>query len=275
MVKKREFIDDYFNIFQDNSPCKKMTFKAFCSRHRISTKTGYKYINRYKERGYDGLEELSRAPLNSPNKVKPEAIDLIVSTRIKHPCWGPETLKKYLENKTKGKIVLPSPSTIGYILNQNNLISQSSSLNKKLLCRFERDQPNELWQMDFKGHFQLGDKTTCYPLTILDDCSRFNLALRGCKNESEEAVKPHLKCVFESYGLPKQINVDNGSPWGNSSLTSYTKLCVWLMTLGVQVTHSRPRHPQTNGKIERFHRTLKEELLKRQFLKNMPRETEY
>jgi hypothetical protein len=112
----------------------------------------------------------------------------------------------------------------------------------------------------------LHNKETCYPLTILDDHSRFSLGIRSCANEQFSSVFQHLHEIFSEYGLPNQINVDNGNPWGNSRLFQHTKLTVWLMRLGILVTHSRPKHPQTNGKIERFHRTLKKDVISRNII---------
>jgi hypothetical protein len=125
---------------------------------------------------------------------------------------------------------------------------------------FERGRPNELWQMDFKGHVALS-RGRCHPLTVLDDCSRFSLCLAACANEQGETVQGHLRQAFRRYGLPDWIITDNGAPWGERTETPYTPLGVWLMRLGVGISHSRPYHPQTLGKEERFHRTLKAEVL--------------
>jgi transposase InsO family protein len=152
---------------------------------------------------------------------------------------------------------------VNSILKRNNLIDIEESLKRQKLIRFERENPNDLWQMDFKGKFQLLTKQSCYPLTIIDDHSRFSLSIKACANEQYLTAKKQLIHVFETYGLPNQINVDNGNPWGNSKLLPHTTLTVWLMRLGIKVTHSRPRHPQTNGKCERFHRTLKNDLISR------------
>jgi len=126
---------------------------------------------------------------------------------------------------------------------------------------FERGAPNELWQMDFKGHFAL-IQGRCHPLTILDD-SRFSLALRACTDQREERVRRELERVFRCYGLPQRMLMDNGAPWGWDDDHPYTRLTVWLLRLGVGVSPSRAYHPQTQGKIERFHRTLKAEVLSR------------
>jgi hypothetical protein len=129
--------------------------------------------------------------------------------------------------------------------------------------RFEMERPNELWQMDFKGYFTLDDRGTCHPLTILDDHSRFLLGLRACSNETRLTVQKHLVSVFRQYGLPDRMLMDNGSPWGDSG-QAYTTLTVWLIRLGIAVSHGHPYHPQTQGKDERLHRTLQEELLNQQ-----------
>jgi transposase InsO family protein len=114
--------------------------------------------------------------------------------------------------------------------------------------------------MDFKGHFEI-PAGTCYPLTVLNDHSRFLLCLSACPDQQTETVQDALTRVFRQYGLPKRILCDNGPPWGSDAQHRFTKLCAWLMRLGIQVSHGRPYHPQTQGKDERFHRTLKEELL--------------
>jgi transposase InsO family protein len=118
--------------------------------------------------------------------------------------------------------------------------------------------------MDFKGHFAVG-RERCHPLTVLDDHSRYNLCLRACSNEQGLTVQGHLTDTFGHYGLPQRIGVDNGSPWGDSFDSPYTPLVAWLIRLGVAVSHSRPYHPQTLGKDERFHRTLQAELLRERF----------
>jgi hypothetical protein len=126
--------------------------------------------------------------------------------------------------------------------------------------RFEHERPNALWQMDFKGHFAHA-VGRCHPLTVLDDHSRYVVCLSACADELSETVQERLIGVFRRYGLPERMNVDNGSPWGDGAGGRYTVLTVWLLRLGVRLSHSRPYHPQTNGKDERFHRTLKRDVL--------------
>lgn len=225
----------------------------------ISRKTAYKWIARYKEEGVLGLQEKSRAPLCSPGRIATPSVDLILKTRSKFPAWGGRKLRKYLENE--GHTDLPSESSINRILNRFGKILDEDSKKRKPWIRFERKRPNELWQMDFKGHFELGN-SRCHPLTVLDDHSRFSICLRAYKGETLESVQEGLTEAFIRYGLPEAMTMDNGSPWKGSYPHSMSRLTVWLSRLGIRVGHSTPRHPQTQGKDERFHRSLKEELLR-------------
>jgi len=237
-------------------------FSLLCNEFQITRKTGYRLINAYRQMGSKGLVPKSKKPLSSPTKTDAKIEEEIINIRFKKPTWGARKIIKYLTKK--GFNALPSPSTVTAILKRHNLISIEESLKRQKLIRFERESPNDLWQMDFKGKFQLLTKQTCYPLTIIDDHSRFALCIQASKNEQFLPVKMRLIHIFKKYGLPDQINVDNGNPWGNSKLLRYTLLTVWLMQLGIRISHSRPRHPQTNGKLERFHRTLKNDLILRQ-----------
>jgi transposase InsO family protein len=239
----------------------KGTFKALCEQFKISRKTGYRLLKRYQEEGNQAFTPRSKRPLKSPNQTNPIIEEQIVSLRIQQPTWGARKLAAHL--LAQGKSNIPSHSTITNILKRHNLISFEDSLKRQKLIRFEKEEPNELWQMDFKGRFKILTQETCHPLTIIDDCSRFSLAIKACKNERFLTVKNHLIKAFQKYGLPKQINVDNGTPWGNSTLLPHTALTIWLMRHDIRVSHSRPRHPQTNGKCERFHRTLKEDVITR------------
>jgi len=234
---------------------------ALCREYGISRKTGYKWLHRYRAEGAAGLAERSRRPRHSPARTAVEVETLVVAARRAHPAWGPRKLKRWLEDQ--GHRSLPAPSTLSAILDRHGLIDEAESVKHQPYTRFEMDAPNTLWQMDFKGDFQLGDGQRCHPLTVLDDHSRFLVGLQACADETRQTVQAHLTTLFRHYGLPERMLMDNGSPWGAEGRAAYTRLTVWLLRLGVQVSHGRPYHPQTQGKDERLHRTLQAELLSR------------
>lgn len=184
----------------------------------------------------------------------------MVELRNQHPCWGGRKIARRLSEL--GVPNAPAPSTVTSILHRHGLITAQATQASEHWSSFEHEQPNALWQIDFKGDFPT-HQGKCYPLTLLDDHSRFNLALQACANVKTSSVQPHLTAVFQRYGLPARINADNGAPWGSprSPGLSLSDLSIWLIRLGIRVSHSAPYHPQTNGKIERFHRSLNAEVL--------------
>lgn len=234
-----------------------VNFSQLCGRYDISTKTGYKWLDRYQSEGIAGLMDRSRRPHESPNRSTDELEQVVVSMRD-HYHWGGRKINKRL--KELGHDEAPAPSTITGILHRHGRIEASDS--PAVYTRFEHAGPNELWQMDFKGHFGMADQQRCHPLTMLDDHSRFSLCLKACTNERTDTVQQSLMSTFKRYGVPEQMLVDNGAPWGQDETHQLTPLTVWMMRLGINVIHSRPYHPQTLGKDERFHRTLKAELLR-------------
>jgi transposase InsO family protein len=241
--------------------------RALCRRYGISAQLGYKLITRYKAEGPKGLEARSRRPRQSPKQTPASVEQEVVALRHKHPCWGGRKIAARL--KALDTEDVPSPSTVTGILRRHALLGPGCASGQKAFIRFEHAEPNHLWQMDFKGHFALGS-VRCHPLTVLDDHSRFNLCLAACPNEQTETVQDRLTATFRRYGLPERMTMDNGSPWGNGPGQPYTQLGVWLMRLGIRVGHSTPYHPQTQGKDERFHRTLKAELLAGRTFADMP-----
>jgi len=242
-----------------------------CRRYEISRRTGYKWLERYKEKGGKGLLDHSKRPYNFPNKTCTEIEEYVIKLRKNDPEWGSKKLHKLIcKDKEVGKYrheVIPCKTTITKILSRHGLIDPNRSKIFKDFERFVRQYPNELWQMDYKGWFRLLNKQQCHPLTITDDHSRFNLCLEACKNQQEVTVKNALINVFRRYGLPYMILTDNGGPWGSTGNESrdgirfYTTLEKWLIQLNIKLIHGRPYHPQTQGKEERFHRTLKQELI--------------
>jgi transposase InsO family protein len=231
-------------------------FAAVCREFGISRQTGYKWIRRYEEFGCEGLQERSRSPRRQPRRVTAAMEAKVLDLRdTRH--WGARKIHAVLQRQG---LAVPAVSTVQQILLRNVRIDPSAPPAE--VQRFERAQPNELWQMDFKGHFPMEDGTRCHPLTMLDDHSRFSLALRACPDEQWSTVQREMIRVFATHGLPQEMLMDNGSPWRDPHDRSITRLAVWLMRLDVAITHGRPHHPQTQGKDERFHRSLKEELLR-------------
>jgi transposase InsO family protein len=233
---------------------------TLCREYGISRKTGYKWLARYRREGLPGLQDRSRRPHNSPKQTAPEVEQVILAARQRHPSWGGRKLKRWLENRGYGAI--PAPSTITEILRRHGQLDPEESDKHRPFKRFEMGQPNELWQMDFKGEFRLGNGQWCYPLTVLDDHSRFLLGLKACPDQTTETVQAQVTRLFRHCGLPARMLMDNGPPWGASARQCYTRFTAWLLRLGIQVSHGRPFHPQTQGKEERLHRTLQVELLK-------------
>ena len=232
-----------------------------CRRYEISRKTGYKWLGR--GGGGSGrpaaLQDRSRRPLHCPHQTEAALEQEVVKLRLRHPCWGGRKIAWRLGELGQAPL---TPSTVTRILHRHGLIEPEASERAAPVKRFEHERPNAMWQMDFKGTFQTL-AGSCLPLTVLDDHSRFNLVLNANARTDTASVKPLLVQAFERYGLPVRINTDNGPPWGAPSAVEagLTELTIWMIRLGILVSHSRPAHPQTNGKIERFHQTLKKEVL--------------
>jgi transposase InsO family protein len=230
-----------------------------CSRFGVSRSNGYKWLGRYAAEGSPGLAERSRRPRHSPQRTPPELEAQVLALRRAHPAWGGRKIRKVLE---RSGLEAPSASTITEIIRRSGLLTGPGAGETRDWTRFEHAAPNDLWQMDFKGHFALVGEGRCHPLTVLDDHSRYALEIGACADEQTMTVQTRLTEVFRRYGLPWRILTDNGPPWGTcGSPQRHTPLTVWLMDLGVGVRHGRPLHPQTQGKDERFHRTLAAEVL--------------
>jgi transposase InsO family protein len=233
--------------------------RELCRRFGISPTTGYKWLERYRQQGWAGLNERSRRPQGSPHRTAPSIEAKVLEVRERsNNAWGGRKIKLVLENQ--GEAEVPAASTITQILRRHGRLSESLAEHPGPHQRFERDSPNELWQMDFKGHFAT-HTGRCHPLTALDDHSRYNIVLSACGDERGPTVRRELQGAFRRYGLPLAMLMDNGPPWGDPDGNPYTGFGVWLMRLGIRVLHGRPRHPQTQGKDERFHRSLKAEVM--------------
>lgn len=231
--------------------------RELCRRFGIGAATGYKWLGRYRAAGAAGLVDRSRRPLSSPGQTEAALEAAVLAVRAEHPAWGGRKIRRVLEREGG---VVPAASTITAILRRHGRLDGPGTGEKRAFQRFEHEAPNELWQMDFKGWFAL-DRGRCHPLTVLDDHSRYALAIGACGNQQEATVRARLEAVFRRYGLPRRILADNGPPWGTAGQGLYTALGIWLLDLDIRLSHGRPYHPQTQGKDERFHRTLKDEVL--------------
>jgi transposase InsO family protein len=241
-----------------------VSVSELCRRFGISRQTGHLLLRRHKAEGAAGLAPRSRRPRHSPCRTTVPVEDRIVALRGEHPAWGGRKIARRLADL--GCVEVPSASTVTQVLRRHGLLDPAEAARHKAWTRFERERPNELWQMDFKGHVALA-AGRCHPLTVLDDRSRYALCLAACGDETAFTVRSRLTDAFRRYGLPQAMLSDNGSPWGGHGLGDYTAFEVWLMRLGVRLLHGRAYHPQTQGKEERFHRTLNVEVLQaRRFL---------
>lgn len=230
-----------------------------CRRFGISRDKGYKWLRRYDPLDEASLSDRSRRPHASPGRTDGATEDEVLRHRsASNNAWGGRKIAHVMHREGWERV--PSASTITAILRRHGKLDAEGASHPGPLQRFERSAPNELWQMDFKGHFPLLHGR-CHPLTVLDDHSRYSLALEACGNEQDGTVRGSLSAAFRRYGLPFEMLMDNGSPWGDEGGQPYTVFTVWLIRPGIRVTHGRPRHPQTQGKDERFHRTLTAEVL--------------
>ncbi len=231
--------------------------RALCRRYGVSPTTGYEWLRRYVKSGEAGLAERSRRAGSSPSKTAREVEEQILALRdMTH--WGARKIADVLNQE--GPELSLRRGTVNNVLKRNGRISKTISEQHHAWHRFEHAEPNDLWQMDFMGAFKTRGQS-CHGLTVLDDHSRFSVALRACMNEQTATVQGELIGAFERYGLPWRMTMDNGSPWGDDGSGVLTKLTAWVIRLGVRVSHSRPYHPQTQGKDERFHQTLQHELV--------------
>lgn len=231
-------------------------FSAVCRAYGITRKTGYKWLERY-EAGEELLDR-SREPHHIPHKTPREMEAQIIRVRAENPGWGARTIKQVLENE--GLTGVPSARTVNTVLNRYGCIEEEESQKRKAYLRYEKDACNEMWQTDFKGEFKTRDGKYCYPLDIIDDHSRFAIKIAASATTANVVI-PAFKDAFLDYGLPKAILSDNGAQFAGFR-NGYTQFEKWLMRLDVLPIHGRIKHPQTQGKIERFHRSMKNEFLK-------------
>ncbi len=226
------------------------SFRALCQEFEVSRPTGYLWLRRYQAEGLAGIAERSRRPHRSPGRTGGEWEEQVVEVRQRYPDWGARKLQVVL-----GRRGVPLPaSTIHRILLRRGLVREEDR-HRPAVQRFERGEPNQLWPMDFKS--PQGWDTHVGPLSVLDDHSRYLIALRGIGTTQAEAVREQVESAFHECGVPEALLMDHGTPWWNAKApTGATWLTVWLMRQGIALHWSGYRHPQTQGKVERFHGAL-------------------
>ena len=238
------------------------SFSAVCRRFGISRKTGYKWCERYEEYGPAGLVERAPIALTCPHKTADELVEALVELRKEHPSWGPKKLKARLQ--ALGRSDVPAASTIGDLLKKHGLVRPRRrrvyppAMTPQALV--EATLPNDTWCVDFKGHFALGDKTRCYPLTLTDQVTRYLLKCESVDKPDVVHVRPHFERAFREFGLPLRMRSDNGPPFATTGIGGLSELSVWWIKLGIAPERIEPGKPQQNGRHERMHKTLKDEV---------------
>lgn len=239
---------------------KSLTFIALCENYNISSKTGYKWIDRFIKHGEDGLKDLSRMPLSSPTKISKDTEQAIIAIREQYPKWGPKKIRVEMIDQYR-HLVAPSEATIGNILQKNGL-SEPRVYRRhvaKTAPLSECHQSNQTWMYDFKGWFLTGDGKKCEPLTVTDGFSRYLFACEHMERKRAIDVWKHLERLFFEYGLPDKIRSDNGPPFASLGVGRLSPLAIKLIKVGVTPEWIAPGHPEQNGRHERFHLTLKQE----------------
>src|SRR5690606_20371501 len=241
------------------------SMSELCQRHRISRKTGYKWLARYREGGLEALKDQSRAPKTIPHRTPEPLESEIVALRKAHPRWGARKLLVVLARRQPELVAqygLPAASTTTDILHRHGLIAAKRTRRRPThpgCSPIKAEAPNDVWTSDFKGEFLLKNRQYCYPLTICDSFSRLILACQALCSSAHATAQPVFKRLFCIYELPQRIRTDNGTPFASVALHGLSRLSVYFIKLGIECDRIEPGQPQQNGRHERMHRTLKAE----------------
>jgi putative transposase len=258
MDQRVKFVLDYNRRVRS----REMTMAALCAEHGVSRKTGYKFVARHQESGWSGLADRSRAPLSGKHWEDPETIAAVLEVRQTYPQWGARKIVAYLRDIEPDQH-WPVPSVAHEWMRRAGLVTERSRAR-----RFSHpgrppavpiERPNQQWSTDFKGHFRTRDGRYCYPLTVADSFSRYIIGCQSLLSPSFEASWAVFEKLFREYGLPDAILSDNGTPFSSNSVKRLSKLSVRWIRLGIEPRLIQPGKPQQNGRLERMHRTLKEE----------------
>jgi transposase InsO family protein len=238
------------------------TMTEACREFGISRKTGYKIFSRYRESGFEALTDRSRRPVRYANQLAPQLEGMIVRFKREKPHWGARKIRELLVRRLDGDVRIPAKSTIHAVLHRNGLVKGIRRARHRAtgttLCAGAA--ANDLWCVDFKGEFKLGNGQYCYPLTATDHASRYLLMCEALDSTREDTAFTAFEQLFRERGLPAAIRSDNGVPFASpNALFNLSKLSVWWLRLGIGVERIQPGHPQQNGRHERMHLTLKKE----------------
>lgn len=239
----------------------KMSISALCRLYGISRETGHKWIRRFSpRRGEASLRDQSRRPLHSPAAASAYVVEKIVSRRKQYPTWGARKLLWLLQQQFP-KVIWPAASTVQDILKRNGLVrprKQRPRIPPRTRPFSHCREPNDVWCVDFKGHFRTSDGTLVYPLTVTDAASRFLFACTPFRAPESAPTRKVFEQLFRKYGLPKAIRSDNGEPFVSSlAPAGLSKLSAWWVKLGIAIERTDPASPEQNGRHERMHLTLK------------------
>jgi putative transposase len=239
-------------------------FASLCDVYGISRQTGYKWFARFASEGAAGLVERSRAPHSRPHALDREVAELLVATRQRHPTWGPRKVVAWLS--ARGHDELPAVSTAGDLFRRRGLVKERGRPSRPHRPPADRrapcDAPNDVWSVDFKGQFRLGNGVLCYPLTIGDVFSRYMFECRALPSTELVPVRKSFERLFREFGLPIAMRSDGGTPFSAATAGGLTRLSVFFVKLGIHLDVIDPGRPDQNGRHERFHRTLKAETIR-------------
>lgn len=231
---------------------------------KISRKTAYKWMERYRRQGWRGLQNRPPRARKHPRQIGRKWRRRVRQLRRRHRSWGPRKLCHWLKLQ-HGRCGLPSPATVGRWLRQWGLVNvrrvrrpTGPKVNRP--ARQPVRAPHDVWTADFKGWFRLGDGTRVEPLTVRDGFSRYTLAVHLMRQQNIALTLPVFRRLFREHGQPRAIRVDNGSPFGSKGPRGWTRLSAWWIKQGVVVDFIRPGHPEDNAGHEQFHRVLKAEI---------------
>jgi putative transposase len=238
-----------------------LNFRALCQQYGISTKTGYKWRERFWRKGLAGMEEESRRPKSHSKQLPEEEVCEIVRLKLAHLAWGP---RKIRELYLRGHGEVASESTFKRVLERTSLTQKRRRRRAPEAGRLSSGRQaaalNEVWTVDFKGWWRKAEQR-CEPLTVRDEYSRYLLEVRAVEDARSETVRKSFERIFERHGLPEAIRSDNGSPFASrQGVLGLSRLSAWWVVLGIDLERGRPGHPQDNAGHERMHKDISREL---------------